>query len=141
MKTRTLLLLAVGTALMILLAGGVLAVQLSGQERAAAPNGIGDLVTVGDVQVTVLAVEDLGNLLSVSVELGGIDDADGIDSFRLVTGDQRLSPVAAPADGRCATLTLSLQRCRIDFDTASTEGSTRIMVLRRGEDQATWRLS
>lgn len=141
MKTRTLLLLSVGTALMILVAGGVLLFQLSSQDSAPAPVEIGERVAVGDADIVVLGVEDRDGVLSVAVEVGGVDDADGIDSFRLVTGDRRLAPIGAPADGRCAELTVPAQRCTVDFDVTSTSGSSRVMVVRRGDQQATWRLS
>ncbi len=57
MKTRTLLLLSVGTALMILMAGGVLLFQLSGQEVASQATPFGEEATVGDARVTVLDTE------------------------------------------------------------------------------------
>jgi len=101
MKTRTLLLLSVGTALMILLAGGVLLFQLSGQETTSQATPFGEEAAVGDARVTVLDTELSGETLIVSMEIGGVDDVDGIDSFRLVTGDRQLSPLV-PADGdRC----------------------------------------
>ncbi len=140
MKTRTLLLLSVGTALMILLAGGVFLLQVAGQESATEPVAIGTATTVGDVEVTVLAVEASGPTLRVEVEVAGIDDVDGIASFRLVTGDQRLDPIAAPAADRCDRITVAAQQCAIDFDVSATNGTSRVLVLRRGDEQATWRL-
>lgn len=140
MKTRTLLLLSVGTALMILLAGGVLLFQLSSQESASASVEIGKAVGVGDVEVTVLNAVVDGDTLVTTVEIGGVDDADGIESFRLVTGDQRLDPVAAPKAGRCSAISVEPQECSIDFDVSASDGTSRVLVLRRGEDQATWRL-
>ena len=70
----------------------------------------------------------------------GVDDDDGIGSFRLVTGDRRLDPIAAPAEGRCAVISRAGQACTIDFDVSATDGTSRVMVLRRGDEQATWRL-
>ena len=55
MKTRTLLLLSVGVGLVILLAGGVLLLQLANETAAVEPADVGELVRVGDVDVTVLA--------------------------------------------------------------------------------------
>ena len=98
MKTRTLLLLSVGTALAILLAGGVFLLQLASQDGAAVMASIGDPAQVGDVTVTVLAAEESGGVLAVDVEIGGLDDDDGIDTFRLVTGDRRLSPLGAGSE-------------------------------------------
>lgn len=140
MKTRTLLLLSVGTALMILLAGGALLFQLSSQESTSAAIEFGTPARVGDLEATVVAADVGGDTLSVSVIVSGVDDIDGIESFRVVTGDQRLDPIAAPADGRCAELTVERQECVIDFDVSASQGTSRVLVLRRGEDQATWRL-
>ena len=141
MKTRTLLLLSVGTALMILVAGGVLLFQLSSQQSTSPATPLGEATEVGDATVNVLSAERSGDLLRIDIEVAGVDDLDGIDSFRLVTGDQRLAPVGAPADGRCAEFTVARQRCTVDFDVSAAETSSRVLVMRRGEEQSTWRLS
>ena len=141
MKTRTLLLLSVGTALMILLAGGVLLFQLSGQETTSQATPFGEEAAVGDARVTVLDTELSGETLIVSMEIGGVDDVDGIDSFRLVTGDRQLSPLV-PADGdRCDGITEEPTRCRVEFDVGEADGTSRVLIMRRGEEQATWRLA
>ncbi len=140
MKTRTLLLLSVGTALMILVAGGVLLFQLSGQESTTEATPLGAPVTVGDAEVTVFGSEADGDLLRVDVEIGGVADEQGIEAFALVTGDQRLDPLAAPETGRCTEIGLEPGRCFIDFDVSASEGSSRVLIARRGEDQVTWRL-
>lgn len=140
MKTRTLLLLSVGTALLILVAGGVLLFQLSDQQSTAAPIPFGEAASVGDATVTVVDAAEIDGELRVTVVVGGVDDDDGVDSFRLVTGDRRLGPLTAPADGRCARLTVEPQRCTVDFDVSASEASNRVLVVRRGEEQATWRL-
>ena len=145
MKTRTLLLLSVGTALAILLAGGVFLLQLANQDDASVLASIGDAAQVGDVTVTVLAAEESGGVLAVDVEIGGLDDEDGIDTFRLVTGDRRLSPLGAGSEdasaGRCNSITVEATVCRIDFDVSASETSSRVLVMRRGDDQTNWRLA
>ncbi len=140
MKTRTLLLLSVATALMILLAGGVFLLQLAGQDDAVDVLAAGDGATIGDLELTVLTASEDGGVMSLAVEIGGVDDADGVRSIRLVTGDRRLEPVAAPADGRCVTVTVEVQRCNIDFDVSAVDSSSRVLVVRRGDEQVNWRL-
>jgi hypothetical protein len=141
MKTRTLLLLSVGTALMILLAGGVLLFQLSGQETTSQATPLGEEAAVGDARVTVLDAERFDDTLVVSMDIGGVDDIDGIDSFRLVTGDRQLAPLA-PADAdRCDGITAVPRRCLVEFDVGQVDGTSRVLVMRRGEEQATWRLA
>lgn len=144
MKTRTLLLLSVGTALAILVAGGVFLLQLTNQDQASAVASVGETVSVGDATVTVLGVDESDGVLAVEVEIGGVDDGDGIDTFRLVTGDRRLAPLTGETAGerprRCAAITLEAQVCRIDFDISAVETSSRVLVMRRGEQQTNWRL-
>jgi hypothetical protein len=142
MRTRTLLLLSVGTALLILLAGGVFLLQLSNETSTVESAELTEEVTVGDVVVVVTSVDEgADEVLTVGVEIGGVDDADGIESFRLVTGDRRLEPIAAPADGRCTAITTAVQVCTIDFDVSAADGSSRVLVLRRGDEQRNWVLS
>jgi hypothetical protein len=143
MKTRTLLLLAVGTALAILLAGGVLLFQLSSESNAVPTVALGDEAQIGDVSITVYGAgpTDAGaDLYGVDVEIAGVDDPDGLDSIRLVTGDRSLAPLRAAADGRCTEITEAPVRCRLDFDTSGSETTSRVVVMRRGDDQANWRL-
>lgn len=141
MKTRTLLLLSVGVGLAILLAGGVFFVQLANQSTAVEPADIGESVEVGDVEVTVLATSQVAPIFAVDVAVGGVDDSDGVDSFELITGDLELSPITAPADGRCVDITEDPQRCRIEFDISGADGPNRVLVLHRGEQRRTWVLS
>ena len=91
---------------------------------------------VGDVDVTVFGAEETATLYSVDVEVGGVDD--DLSGFSLATGDRRLQPVTADADGRCTEITLAEQRCRIEFDTSAAVGSNRVLVLRRGDQQRNW---
>jgi len=140
MKTRTLLLLSVAMALAILLAGGVFLLQLSNESATVSTAAIGEPVEVGDVDITVIEATEAGGTLSVDVEVGGVDDADGIESFTLVTGDRSLAPEPSPQDGRCSSITESVQRCRIDFDVSAAESSSRVLLLRRGDDQRNWSL-
>ena len=141
MKTRTLLLLSVGVGLLILLAGGVLLLQLSNESAAVEPAEIGDAVEVGDVDVVVLGVVALGaqDTFSVDVELGGVDD--DLSGFSLATGDRRRQPLTTEADGRCTEITVAEQRCRIVFDVSAADGSNRVLVLRRGDEQRNWVLA
>ena len=135
MKTRTLLLLSVGVGLMILLAGGVLLLQLANESAAVEPAEVGDVVQVGDVDVVVFGAQE-GATFAVDVELGGVDD--DLSGFSLATGDRRLQPLTTDADGRCTEITVAEQRCRIEFDVSAADGSNRVLVLRRGDEQRNW---
>lgn len=135
MKTRTLLLLSVGVGLMILLAGGVLLLQLANESAAVEPAEVGETVEVGDVDVVVFGAEESATF-AVDVELGGVDD--DLSGFSLATGDRRLQPLTTDADGRCTEITVAEQRCRIEFDVSAADGSNRVLVLRRGDEQRNW---
>ena len=138
MRTRTLLLLSVATALVILVAGGVLLAQLAGRDEVVATSAVGEPVRVGDATITVTSVDDTAERFDVTVEVGGVDD--DLDGITLLTGDETLAPIAAPAEGRCSELTVAVQRCRLDFDTGASEGSNRVLLVVRGEERATWSL-
>lgn len=140
MKTRTLLLLSVGTALAILLAGGVLLFQLSGEQDTVEPSVVGDEVVVGDLSITVLSANESSEFFSVQVTVAGVDDPT-TDSIRLVTGDGRLDPVTLSAAGRCTELTVVAQTCMLDFGLDGVASTNRTLIVRRGEDQANWNLS
>ncbi|MEM8620877.1 MAG: hypothetical protein AAGF73_14255 [Actinomycetota bacterium] len=140
MKTRTLLLLSVVTAMAILLAGGVLLLQLSSGDNEVDAAQVGEVVEVGDARIVVLGTTVEGDVLEVDVEVGGVDDADGLDTFRLVTGDRTLAPIAAPAAGRCTEFTIDAERCTIAFDLSAVDTSGRLLVARRGDEQRSWSL-
>jgi hypothetical protein len=136
MKTRTLLLLSAGVGLAILLAGGILLLQLSNESAAVDQAEIGERVRVGDVSVRVYGADETARYFAVDVDLGGVDD--DLSGFSLATGDARVDPETAAADGRCTRITVEEQRCRVEFDLSGTEGSNRVLVLRRGDQQRNW---
>ncbi|WP_420450846.1 hypothetical protein [Ilumatobacter sp.] len=138
MKTRTLLLMSVAVGLVILIAGGVLLVRLAGGDDAEVANRLGDTADVGDATVTVRSVDETPERVEVEVEVGGVQD--GLDGIALLTGDESLAPVTDPAPGRCTELTVEPRRCRLAFDTAAAAGSTRVLLIVRGEDRASWSL-
>ncbi|MGI9644778.1 MAG: hypothetical protein ACR2O6_05645 [Ilumatobacteraceae bacterium] len=141
MKTRTLLLLSVAMGLLILLAGGVFLFQLSSQTETVALGVVGEPARLGDVTVTVVGATEQDEIFAVEIMVGGVDDRDGPQDFRLVTGDRQLQPIAAPDDGRCTSYTVEPQTCRLDFDVTAVASTSRVLVMRRGEDQRTWSLA
>lgn len=140
MRTRTLLLLSVATGLLILLAGGVLLFQLSNEQERLEPSALGEPYAVGDVTITVMGTQGVAEDFEVEIVIGGVDDPDGLDNFALVTGDRRLTPIAAPADGRCAAITIEVRTCVLAFDASAAQSSSRVLVMRRGDQQRNWTL-
>ena len=142
MKTRTLLLLALGCGVAILLAGGVLLVQLSNREDADAPVPLGEEQRVGDVRVAVeSATEDRG-VLEVVVRVGGVDDPDGLAGFRMIAAARPVLRLTAgqgdppPCDG----IRVEPVECRLAFDVDGADGDSRVLLFGRGDEQVRWSL-
>ncbi|MEL6892896.1 MAG: hypothetical protein AAFP84_14960 [Actinomycetota bacterium] len=136
MKTRTLLILSVATGLLILLAGGALLLQLSNQEQASEPIVTGEPVRVGDLTLTVFGATESDGRFEIDVEIGGVDD--DLGGFGLTTAERSLTPLAAPADGRCTAVSVTPERCLLAFDVSADGSSSRVLVVRRGDQQRTW---
>ena len=139
MRTRTLLLLAVGCGLAILVAGVVLLLQLTNQQQQTLSR-IGERVRVGDMDVTVTDVSERDASVLVDIEIGGVDDPDGAEAFRLVvpSGALRADPNAG---NHCGATSVDPQPCTLAFRLGDDPGSSRVLVYQRGEDRARWDLA
>jgi hypothetical protein len=139
MKTRTLLLLALGCGLAILLAGGALLVMLAGQDDPEPAVALGVESSIGDMHVTVLTAaertEAEGGTLTVELVLGGVEDADGASGFELLASGRPISP-ADPST--CGITTVEPRPCTLVFDVSTADGDSRVLRYRRGDDQARW---
>ncbi len=135
-RTRTLLLLAVGCGFLILVAGVFLLVGVAGQDDPPAAASLGEAVQVGDMTVTVVEVAELGDEITVAFDIGGVDDPDGTDEFRLVVPGESLRAAA----GSCEGTTVATQQCTLTFDLGDVEGTTRVLLYRRGDERARWQL-
>lgn len=141
MKTRTLLLLAVGTGLAILVAGGIQLIRVSNQEESVPNSELGAVIGVADMDVVVEGSEQLGDELRVAVTLGGVEDPDGASGFRLVVpGAGALDPSPPSAAGSCGATTAEPRRCELIFDLAGVHGEVRALRYERGEASARWLL-
>jgi hypothetical protein len=136
-RTRTLLLLAVACGLVILAAGVVQLLRIAGQDEPERAARIGEQVQIGDLAVTVEEFAEDGGRAVVELELGGVDDPDGTDDFRLVVPGASLAPI----DDECGGSTVSPRACSLTFDLTGTEGSSRVLIYRRGDEQARWELT
>ena len=140
MKTRTLLLLALGCGLAILLAGGALLVMLAGQDDPEPPVELGEESSIGDMRVTVLGAtegaDDGRDLLTVELVLGGVDDPDGASGFEL----HRVGPAdrGRLIHSTCGGTTVEPRPCTLVFDVSTADGESRVLRYRRGDDQARW---
>jgi hypothetical protein len=134
MKTRTLMLLALGCGLAIMLAGAVFLFQLSSQDDIEEPVAFGSAAQVGDMSVTVTdAVEEPGRL-QVLLVIGGTADDDPTGGFRLIASGRPI-PLASST---CPASSEALSNCLIEFDIAGVDGASRVLFYERGDDQARW---
>ena len=138
MRTRTLLLLAVACGLAILVAGVAQLLRLGNQDEST-PAAIGETVRVADMEVTVEAVGEREDRVLVDIEIGGVDDADGADGFDLVVSSGTLR-ADETAGNHCGATTVAVQPCTLAFRLGDDAGSSRVLVYRRGEEQAHWDL-
>lgn len=138
MKTRTLLLLALACGVAILLAGGVLLVQLAGRDEPRPAAAIGDTVTVGDMSVRVDQATESDGVVVVDVVVGGVDDDDGAAGFRMIASGRP----ARSLDGAdaCGSTTESPAPCVLRFDVSGADGRSRVLFYARGDETARWEL-
>ena len=136
MKTRTLLLLALACGLAIMLAGAVFLFQLSTQDDLAAPTAVGEQVLVGDMTVSISAVDEQDGLLAVEIEIGGTADQQPADDFRLIASGRAVA--VAGTTCRPAQAQTGAQTCTVSFDVSQADGVSRVLFYERGDDQARW---
>jgi hypothetical protein len=138
-RTRTLLLLAVACGLAILVAGAVLLLRVVNQSSTRAVD-VGSVARVGDMAVTVEHVDEQADVVLVSIEIGGVDDASGTDAFRLVVPGKVLLADATAGD-HCGATTVQVQPCVLAFRLPADAGSSRVLLYQRGDERVRWDLS
>lgn len=139
MRTRTLLLLALGCGLAIVAAGVTLFVKLGRQPVAASTITIGDIGRAGDITVVVdeFAADPAGNLV-VTVRIGGVDDADALDGFRLIGDGQAVGVDRANPATTCAAVTVESTTCDLAFAAAAAGAGQRRLLFTRADEQLRW---
>jgi hypothetical protein len=142
MRTRTLLILATVCGLAILIAGGIQLIRVGG-DSGSDDLAIGQRARAGDLSVRVVRASEIDGFMRVELEIGGVDDDGALDDFRLVVPGEALAPLDADdaGDGACRTVTVAEQACALVFGTADVDGSARVLLVRRGEDQHRWVLA
>ena len=140
MRTRTLLLLAVVCGLAILVAGVVQLLRVANQDDPPRAVEIGQTVRVGDMDGVVAGVSERDGAVLVDVEIGGVEDPDGADAFRLVVPGGALT--ADPdAGNHCGATSARLEPCTLAFRLDADAGSTRVLLYQRGDERVRWELS
>ncbi|MEP7046194.1 MAG: hypothetical protein ABI949_05930 [Ilumatobacteraceae bacterium] len=137
MRTRTLLLLAIGCGLVILLAGGIQLLRVGGQQQTAKLLATGEAGKAGDVSVELVSASAHVAQLIAVVRLGGVDDSQGLDGFTLV-GPGKVVPVAS---SDCHGITVHSVDCALTFATNEMQGTSRQLIFHRADDQLRWVLA
>lgn len=137
MKTRTLMLLALGCGVAIMLAGAVFLFQLTTQDELSEAVAVGRAADVGDMTVTVVGPGVVtGGDLTVPVEIGGTEDEAPAEDFRLIASG-RPAPLVGTT---CVPASEVAQTCAVTFDVSIADGTSRVLFYERGEEQARWLL-
>ncbi len=136
MRTRTLLLLAVGCGLLILVAGAFLLIGLAGQDEPTGAAVLGEPVRIGDMTITVVEVSEVGDDVTVALDIGGVDDPDGTEEFRLVVPGESLRATG----GSCAGTTVEDATLHADVRPRRRRGDGRVLLYRRGDERARWQV-
>jgi len=138
MRTRTLLLLAIGCGLVILLAGGIQLLRVGGQQSTSPLLAAGQQGKAGDVSVELVSFTATdASHLAVVMRVGGADDPSGFDGFSLV-GPGKVQPVSSST---CNGITVAVTDCTLSFDTSGLTGTARQLIFRRADRQLRWVLA
>jgi hypothetical protein len=137
MRTRTLLLLAIGCGLAILLAGGIQLLRVGGQQQSTKLLTTGEPGKAGDVTVTLVSSSAASSTLDAVVRIGGIDDPAGLNGFTLV-GPGKVLPVTSST---CSGITVAPVDCALTFATGGMAGTSRQLIFHRADQQLRWVLA
>jgi hypothetical protein len=141
-KTRTLLLLAIATGMLILVAGGIQLIRVAGQEEASPSRSIGERVEVGDMTVVIGSASEADGILRVDMTIGGVDDPDGGSTFQLVVpGTGVIDPSRSDDPHSCGATQVEASPCVLRFGVADVESGVRTLRYQRGEESARWLLN
>lgn len=137
MKTRTLLLLAVASGLVILVAGSI-KLFLIAEEKPPAHLVVGASGRAGDMTVTVRSVDRADGRTFVGVRLIGADDPNGAESWILGVVGEQLSPLTPPtAVGPACGATRATEPvdCVLAF---ATDQSPGVLLYERAGETLRW---
>jgi hypothetical protein len=138
MRTRTLLLLALGCGLAILAAGAVQLWMISDPPAPTAALRVGQGGRAGDADVTVLAARRQGDVVLVEVRIGGVDDSTGLDGFRVIGGGVSAPVELADPGTTCSALTVAAVVCTLGFDLTGAGSGQLRLVFSRADEQLRW---
>jgi hypothetical protein len=139
MSTRKLILTALVCGIAIVLAGGIKLFQVARDTTKVTVLGLGDPATLGDMTVSVLGVTSQADRTVVTVSMAGIDGADAVEGWRMLSGGKVTEVAPQPWTGvdapACSTTTVTGGKCSLVF--GSSAGTVTVAYLRAGQ-QSQW---
>ncbi len=140
MKTRTLLLLSAGCALLILVAGVVFAFQLAGDRKEVNFLKVGESSRLGDMTVSVDRVTVGPDGTDAVVTMAGVPGESVLKGWRLFGDGDITEPSGAVANGACDARTVvpddGAVTCTVRF--VAVEVLQAVAYTRAGE-QSQWK--
>ena len=109
----------------ILVAGGIQLLRIGGQAQSVKELAIGQSGKAGDVTVVLASSSASDGQIVATVRIGGTDDPNGLDGFKLVGPGK----VAAVTSATCAGITVQTVDCSLTFTTAGMAGTSRQLHL------------
>ena len=139
MSTRRLILAALMCGLAIVLAGGFKLLQVAGDGSEVEVLPMGRVAELGDMRASVDVIEEVSGATLVTVTMTGVEGADALEGWRMLTGGEVFAPEADAdtAGGDWCTVTRATEpvTCTVVFP--ESLGTVTVAYLRAGA-QAQW---
>ncbi|MFM8826613.1 MAG: hypothetical protein ACKORY_01265 [Actinomycetota bacterium] len=141
MSTRRLILTALLCGIAIVVAGGIKLLQVANEDAEIVVLALGTSSTLGDMTVSVDAVDQSQSGTDVTVTMRGVDGADATEGWRMLAGGKVEAPTGTgstglPGRSACTfTSAAGSGPCVVSFP--ASEGTVTIAYLRAG-GQSQW---
>jgi hypothetical protein len=121
----------------ILLAGGIQLLRVTGQEQSATLLSTGEQGRAGDVSIELVSSSIEASKVIAVVRVGGTNDRDGFKDFTLVGPGKVVGVTSSTCDG----ITDATTECSLAFDTDDMQGTSRQLIFHRADEQLRWVLA
>ena len=134
------LLLSVVCGLLIIVAGGIKLLQVASDRTDIPVLALGDDALIGDMTVSVDAIESTPDGVAVEVSMAGVPGESALAGWTLLGDGELLEPVGAVSDGACDRTTTvpadnEILHCVMRFPAADT---TQYVAYQRGGELRRW---
>ena len=119
-----------------MLAGGFKLFQVATEDVEAVVYDFGSEQTLGDMKVTVQAVQQSDTQTMVSVRMRGVEGADGYEGWKLLADGRLSDPIVTADTPPCVTKVAQYVECTIPF--VGSTGSSLTVAYQRANLQSQW---